>query len=52
MNIVVALHSKTCFVSARPFFLSACDDALYLASALDYEIPADRRNHGAQSRLR
>ena len=22
MNIVVALHSKTCFVIARPFFLS------------------------------
>jgi hypothetical protein len=59
------LQSKTCFVIARRFFLSVSDitacDALslftvitvvYLAAALDYEMPADReRNHGTQ-RLR
>ena len=56
MNIVVALHSKTCFVIARPFFLSVLillhvTHLVYLlAAALDYEIPADRKgNHGTQS---
>jgi hypothetical protein len=57
MNIVVALHSKTCFVIARPFFLSVLiwlhvTHLVYLAAALDYEMPADREgNHGTQSRL-
>jgi hypothetical protein len=49
MNIVVALHGKTCFVIARPFFLSVLiwlhvTHLVYLvAAALDYEMPADRR---------
>jgi hypothetical protein len=34
------------------FDITACD-IVYLAAALDHEIPADREgNHGTQSRLR
>jgi hypothetical protein len=52
------LQSKTGFVIARRFFLSVLiwlhvTHLVYLAAALDYEIPADgERNHGTQRRLR